>query len=231
MAGLHREARDDGRPKLVTESRLPAPTLRLAPGDYLINVAFGRATLTRRLSVKAGDMPPEKFVLNAGGLRLAALVENGAPASAPAVAFEIYADERDQFGNRTRIVGGVKPGVILRLNSGIYHVISTYGDANAQVRADVSVEPGKLTEATVAHAVGKATFKLVMRTGGEALADTQWTIATTLGDVVKESAGALPTHMLAPGNYVVSARSQGRIFRREFTLQHNDAVQVEVLVQ
>lgn len=221
----------DGKPKLVNESRAATPVLRLPVGDYLINAAFGRANITRRISIKQGEQPPEKFVLNAGGLRLSALVEHGTPAPATAVSVEIYSDERDQFGNRTRIAGGVRPGVILRLNSGIYNVVSTYGDANAQVRTDVSVEPGKLTEATVAHAVGKATFKLVMRSGGEALADTQWTITTPQGDVIKESAGALPTHMLAPGSYVVNARSQGRLFRREFTLQHNDALQVEVLVQ
>ena len=70
-----------------------------------------------------------------------------------------------------------------------------------------------------------------MRAGGEAMADTQWQITTPQGDVIKESGGALPTHMLAPGNYVVNATSQGRTFRREFTLQHSDALQVEIVVQ
>ncbi len=221
----------DGRNKLVTESRAPAPVLRLPVGEYLINASFGRSHMTRRLSVKQGDMPPERFVLNAGGLRLAALVANGEPAPANTITFDVFSDERDQFGNRTKILSGARPGVILRLNSGIYHLISTYGDANAMVRTDVTVEAGKLTEATVAHAVGKATFKLVMRTGGEALADTQWQITTPQGDPIKDSVGALPTHMLAPGNYVVNAKSQGRVFRREFTLQHSEALQVEVVVQ
>ena len=178
-----------------------------------------------------GEMPAERFVLNAGGLRLSALVANGEPAPANTIMFEVFSDERDQFGNRTKILGGARPSVVIRLNSGIYHLVSTYGDANAVVSTDVTVEAGKLTEATVAHAVGKATFKLVMRAGGEALADTQWQITTPQGDVIKESGGALPTHMLAPGNYVVNATSQGRTFRREFTLQHSDALQVEVVVQ
>ncbi len=219
------------RNKLVVESRVPAPTLRLPVGDYLINAAFGRANITRRLSVKQGDMPPERFVLNAGGLRLAALVANGEPAPPNTIMFEVFSDERDQFGNRAKILGGARPGLVIRLNSGIYQLVSTYGDANAVVRTDVTVEAGKLTEATVAHAVGKATFKLVMRAGGEALADTQWQITTVQGDIVKESVGALPIHMLAPGSYVVNATSQGRTFRREFTLQHSEALQVEVVVQ
>ncbi len=225
------EKAQPARNKLMVESRVPAPTLRLPVGDYLINAAFGRANITRRLAVKQGEMQPERFVLNAGGLRLAALVANGEPAPPNTIIFEVFSDERDQFGNRAKILGGARPGVVIRLNSGIYQLVSTYGDANAVVRADVTVEAGKLTEATVAHAVGKATFKLVMRAGGEALADTQWQITTTQGDVVKESVGALPTHMLAPGNYAVNATSQGRTFRREFTLQHSEAVQVEVVVQ
>jgi hypothetical protein len=225
------ETKQGPRNKLVIESRVPAPVLRLPAGDYLVNVAFGRANVTRRLSVKPGEMPPERFVLNAGGLRLSALVANGEPAAPNTISFDVFSDERDQFGNRAKILGGARPGVVVRLNSGIYQLVSTYGDANAVVRTDVTVEAGKLTEATVAHAVGKATFKLVMRAGGEALADTQWQITTAQGDVIKESVGALPTHMLAPGNYVVNATSQGRTFRREFTLQHSESVQVEVVVQ
>ncbi len=220
-----------GRPKFVTESRAPTPSLRLPQGDYVVHAAFGRAHMTRRLSLKAGDTVAERFILNAGGLRLTALVANGEQAAAGTVLFDVFSDERDQFGNRTKILSGARAGVIVRLNSGIYNIVSTYGDANAILRTDVSVEAGKLTEATVAHAVSRATFKLVLRTGGEALADTQWVIATPQGEVVKESVGALPTHVLAPGSYVVNAKSQGRVFRREITLQHNDVVQVEVLVQ
>ncbi len=76
---------------------------------------------------------------------------------------------------------------MIRLNAGAYHIVSTYGDANATVRADVTVEPGKITEATVKHAAAPVTFKLVQAAGGEALADTKWSILTTTGDVVKES--------------------------------------------
>jgi hypothetical protein len=225
------EAGDANRRKLVSQHREANPVLRLQPGDYIVNAAFGRAHLTRRITVKAGVQSVEPFVLNAGGLRLTALVGNGEPAPPNTVTYEIYSDERDQAGNRTRIMGGAKPGLIMRLNSGIYQIVSTYGDANAQVRADVTVEAGKLTDVTVAHAAAKVTLKLVTRAGGEALADTQWNIQDTHGEVIKESVGALPTHTLAPGTYVVNARSAGRVYRREFTVQHGEVAQVEVVIQ
>lgn len=221
----------DGRNKLVTTTREAVPTLKLAAGDYLVNAAFGRAHLTRKVSLAVGTTVTEKLVLNAGGLRLSAFVGDGQPAPANAVAYEIFADERDQSGNRAKIIGGVKPGVIIRLNSGIYHIVSTVGDANASVKADVTVEAGKLTEVSVAHAAAKVTLKLVQRSGGEALADTHWTITTPQGEIVKESVGALPTHTLAPGTYSVSAKQAGTVYRRDFTLRMGQTVQVEVVMQ
>jgi hypothetical protein len=225
------EGSEANRRKLVATHREASPVLRLPPGEYIVNAAFGRAHLTRRITVKSGVQSVEPFVLNAGGLRLAALVGNGEPAAPNTVTYDIYSDERDQFGNRTKIMGGAKPGLIIRLNSGIYHIVSTYGDANAQVRADVTVEAGKLTEATVAHAAAKVTFKLVTRPGGEALADTQWSVLDAQGDTVKDSVGALPTHTLAPGTYTVTAKSGGRVFRREFSVRHGESAQIEVVMQ
>ena len=111
-----------------------------------------------------------------------------------------------------------KPGLVIRLNAGAYHIVSLYGDANATVRADVTVEPGKITEATIKHAAAAVTFKLVQSPGGEALADTQWSILTTTGDVVKENAGALPTHILAVGDYAVVANHNGESYTSKFSV-------------
>jgi hypothetical protein len=49
--------------------------------------------------------------------------------------------------------------------------------------------------------------------------------------VVKESVGALPSHTLAPGNYVAVARSAGKAYRRDFAVRDGETVQVEVLVE
>lgn len=223
-------AEQDGKHKLLATNREAAPTLKLQPGDYVINAAFGRSHLTRRVHVQAGATTTEQFVLNAGGLRVSALL-GSSEAQSSLLSYSIYSDERDQFGNRTAVMTGAKPGLIVRLNAGIYHVVSTYGDANAVVRTDVTVEAGKLTEATVSHAAGKVTLKLVARSGGDALPDTVWSLQTPQGEVVKESVGALPTHILAPGSYTVVAKSQGRSFRRDFSIANGDAAQIEVMMQ
>jgi len=219
----------DGKLKLLSTHREATPTLQLEAGDYIVNVAFGRANLTRRIAVSGERPAQERFVLNAGGLRLTPAVATSEPINDKAVSYDVYSDERDQYGQRTKVMSGVKPGLVIRLNAGIYNVVGTYGDANAVTRSDVTVEAGKLTEATLTHAAAKVTFKLVARAGGDAIADTQWNIANAQGEVVKESVGALPTHIFALGTYTVSARNAGEVFQRTFTLQAGESVQIEVM--
>lgn len=222
---------DPRQAKLVTSLRGGSQNVKLPAGDYIITGTFGRAYAARRVKVNGDAQTTETFVLNAGGLRPQAFLPGGEVLPAQAVSIDIYSDERDQAGNRTLVVGAVRPGIVLRLNSGIYHLVSTYGDANAQVRSDVTVEAGKLTEAAITHHAARVTFKLVNRAGGDALADTQWSISSAQGIVVKESVGALPTHLLAPGTYRAIARSGGRVFQRDFSVKLGDNVQVEVIAQ
>lgn len=222
---------DAGRPRLLSTHREAQPALRLPAGDYVINAAFGRAHATRRVKVAAGGQASETFHINAGVLRLTAFSSAGERLAPASVRYEILSDERDQFGQRPRVASNLRPGALVRLNSGLYHVVSILGDANARATADLTVEPGKLTDVALVHHAAKVTLKLVQRAGGEALPDTQWSIATRTGEVVKESAGALPVHTLAPGSYVASASSAGRIFRRSFVVRSGESAFVEVLMQ
>jgi hypothetical protein len=220
---------EKGKVRLLSTHEEPSPKLALKPGEYVINAAFGRAYLTRKISLKPGIATVEQFVLNAGGLRVTAkLGDADAPAST--VRYNIYSD-RDQQDNRRTVMMGAKPGVVMRLNAGIYQIESTYGDANATVRTDVTVEAGKLTETVLKHTAARATFKLVARTGGEATADTQWRVETASGQLVKENAGAFPTHMLAPGKYIAVAKHAGKVYKREFSLEDGSQQEIEVLME
>lgn len=223
-------AAEKGKVRLLSTHEEASPVLSLQPGEYVINAAFGRAYITRKISLKAvaGEVV-EQFVLNAGGLRVAAKV-GGADAPGNTVRYNIYSD-RDQQDNRRTIMMGAKPGVVVRLNAGIYQIESTYGDANASVRTDVTVEAGKLTETVLTHAAARATFKLVARAGAEATADTQWRIETPTGQLVKENAGAFPTHMLAPGKYTAVAKHAGKVFKREFAVEDGSQQEIEVLME
>lgn len=221
----------DGKHRQITTLKDVSPVVKLAPGDYMINAAFGRAHLTRKITVKPIEQQTETFVLNAGGLRVSAVLSTGETVPERSAFYDIFSDERDQFGNRAKVMGGVRAGLIVRLNAGIYHIVSTYGDANATEQADVTVEAGKLTEATVRHTAGRITLKLVTQAGGEALADTRWSVLSQDGQLVKESLGALPTHILQVGNYTAVARQGGASFTQPFSVQPGEVRQVEVVMK
>ncbi len=202
---------------------------RLEPGSYLVHAAYGRAGATTRVTVEADKLRKETVILNAGGLRLSALGVGDQQLPADKISFDVYSRDVDQRGERQALVTGAKPGGIIRLNADTYRVVGHYGDLNAVVRAEIHVNPGKLTEATVYHKAAQVTLKLVNEPGGEALANTSWMVLTPSGDMVTESVGAFPTIVLAEGDYALVAKNQDRIFTRNFTVQPGFDREIEVV--
>ncbi|MEM6498130.1 MAG: hypothetical protein AAF709_15585 [Pseudomonadota bacterium] len=220
----------NGSTKIIKTSNRSEPQFKLPSGTFAVNVTFGLAHLTQTIRLKPGENISQKFIINAGGLKVLAKVGESNFLSSNSIRFNLMSDERDQFGNRKTVLSNVRPGKITRLNSGIYQIISKAGDANAVVSSEVTVEAGKLTEATVIHETAKVTLKLVRKRGGDALADTQWIIKDGSGQTVKQSAGALPTHILAPGRYTVTATSEGKAHTRAFLINNSDNVEVEIVI-
>jgi len=204
--------------------------VRLDPGDYIVHAAYGRAGSTRRIAV-TDPTGGEVVSLNAGGMRLSAVNGQIETLGAVDARFDIYAPDESGSDERYLIVGDAPPGKVISLNAGTYHVVSRYGDANAIVRADIRVEPGQLTEATIFQHAAKLTLKLVSQRGGEAIANTQWSVVTEAGETVIESVGAFPNVVLSEGEYIAIARNNGRIFESKFTVAEGQHRDVEVLVQ
>lgn len=215
----------DGRLALRATARGGRTTIQLPTGDYLIHAGFGRAGATKRVAI-AGDDHSESLVLDAGGLKLGAVVGDDEPVSAERLGFEIL--QENEEGELVSVVPRATPGRVLRLSAGTYHVISRYGEVNAVVRADIQVEPGKLTEAVMRHTGAEVTLKLVAAEGGEALANTSWTVLTQDGTTVHESIGAFPRIVLAEGSYSAVASHHDEVYSRDFTVEAGVDRDIEV---
>ena len=131
--------------------------------------------------------------------------------------------------DRTLVAQNLSANDIVTLNAGTYHVVSYFGDINAVVRADLRVEPGQMTEATLYHRSAQVTFKLVTETGGEAIADVEWTVKTADGATVYSNIGAFPATVLAEGDYLVLAKRGDTVYNREFEVQPGPGREIEVL--
>lgn len=219
---------EDGKLELVATATGGDADFRLEPGTYIVHTGFGFAGRTSRIAVNNG-VTSQTVLLNAGGMKLDAQFSGHMPIATGRVRFDIYEREFDNRGERRLVAGNIAPGEVVRLNADTYHVVSRYGAVNAIVRADIHVEPGKLTEATVYHNAARVTLKLVNQRGGEALANTAWSVLTPGGDVVAEGNGAFPAFTLASGEYQVIARNADKIYSRNFMVKTAEHGEVEVL--
>jgi len=220
----------DGKLPLVKEERGGVVRLPLPPGAYVVHAAYGRAGATRQVDMtRAGE--DETLVLNAGALKLTALVGKDRALNASQVKFDIFPGSDGADLENDPIASDVAPEQSVRLAAGTYHVVSRYGDANASVRADIRVEAGKVTDATLFQKAARITLKLVSDTGGEALANTSWSVLTPGGDSVFDSVGAFPEVVLAIGDYTAVAKHDDQIHERDFTVESGADREVEVLAK
>jgi hypothetical protein len=215
--------------KMLREDRNPSPNIALPPGNYVVHVSMGLVSAVRSVSLKA-DTDRETFLLPAGGLRIEGKV-GSSKIPQNQISFAIYKGSQFEGGERPPVVPSVAAGDVLLLPEGTYYIVSNYGDANSVVRSDIRVQAGKLTDVTVTHRAAVITLKLVSDKGGEALANTAWSVINPGGDVIKESIGAFPKVVLSEGDYRAIAKNEGKVYERVFSVVNGVDGEVEVIAR
>jgi len=231
--GLHwriYKPEQNGVPRLVKEDKGAAPVIALAPGNYVINVAFGLATATKAVQVRS-DAVREVFEIPAGGLRIEGRVGDVRIPQGQ-ISFELYKGSQFEPGDKRPLAHSIMTGDVVLVPEGTYHIVSNYGDGNSVVRSDIRVQTGKLTDTTINHRAAIITLKLVNERGGEARANTQWSVLTPGGDVIKESiVGAFPRVILAEGEYRTIARNDGKSYEGNFRVVNGVDREVEIVAR
>jgi hypothetical protein len=214
--------------RAIKEDKAASPVMTLPPGDYVVHVSFGLASAAKAVHLK--EATREVFDLAAGGVRLEGRVGDvKIPTSE--ITFDIFKGSQFEPGYTTPVAQGVSTGDVVVVPEGNYHIVSNYGDTNAVVRSDIRVQAGKLTDVTVSHRAALITLKLVSERGGDPIANTNWSVITPGGDVIKESTGVFPRLVLAEGDYRAIARNEGRTFERDFKVVAGVDGEVEVLAR
>jgi hypothetical protein len=217
----------NGNLAMVAKSGDANPTIQLPPGNYLVHVAYGAAQASDTLNVR-GTPTQKTMILDVGGLRLNAAFTGDAPIPPNLLHFDVFTTGTTD-AERTLVAGKVKPGEILTLNAGIYEVVSYFGDINATERADLRVQPGQLTEATLYQKAAQVSFKLATQAGGEAIADVDWAVKSKDGKQVFAQSGSYPSIVLEAGSYTVSAKRADKVYSKDFEVIADKAEDVVVL--
>ncbi len=220
---------ETGTFKLIREERGATPNIVLPPGGYVIHVTLGLVSAVRPVTLKS-ETDRESFLLPAGGLRIEGRVGTS-KIPQNQISFAIYKGSQFEVGERASLVPNVAAGDVALLPEGTYYIVSNYGDANSVVRSDIRVQAGKLTDVTITHRAAVITLKLVSDKGGEALANTAWSVITPGGDVIKESIGAFPRVVLSEGEYRAIAKNEGKVFERAFNVVNGVDGEVEVVAR
>jgi hypothetical protein len=213
--------------RLVKEERAPTPTFLLAPGNYIVHASIGLASAAKPVQLRS-ETVRETFEIPAGAIRLEGKVGD-VRIPAGQISFDLFTGSQFDTTERRPIAQNVMTGDVVLLPEGTYYIVSNYGDGNSVVRSDLHATAAKLTDVVVTHRAAVITLKLVNDPHGEALANTQWTVLTPGGDVIKESIGAFPRVVLAEGDYHVIARNEGKTFQRDFRVITGVDGEIEVL--
>jgi hypothetical protein len=215
--------------RLLKEDKAAAPTFVLPPGNYVVDASLGLANAAKAVQLRT-ETVREVFEIPAGGIRLEGRVGDVRIPTGQ-ISFDIFTGSQFNTTERRPIAHSVLSGDVVLLPEGTYYIVSNYGEGNSVVRSDVHVQTAKLTDIVVTHRAAVITLKLVNDSRGEALANTQWTVLTPGGDVIKESIGAFPRVVLAEGDYRAIARNEGKTFQRDFKVITGVDGEIEVLAR
>jgi hypothetical protein len=236
-------AEQDGSRTLVAESQAAQPTFTLAPGDYVVHLAFGLAGQTKRVTL-GEEEHSERLTLTAGALKIIGTLAD-APIPSNRLAIEIFVPQGHNPEGKL-VDSKSAAGDLIGLPEGPYHIVSTYLDqgpagsgkgantptpTNSIVAADIKVPAGKIIDLTMRHRFATLTLKLVNAPGAEALANSSFTVLTPGGDLIRELVGAFPSLVLAEGEYIVIARHEQKTYQTTFQVQSALDRDVEVIAQ
>ena len=205
-------------------------SFKMSKGEYFIHVSYGFASVVRRVKILEEENF-QVFILNAGALQLEAITSPDGPISSRLLRFDVFGVKADDRGIRPLIARNVRPMKIIPFTQGTYHVVSRYGKLNIETRADLRVQAGKLTQATMQHRAALVSFRLVRSAGSDAIANTSWSILAENGDVIKESTSIFPSLVLAEGNYTAIARNNEKIYSLDFKVNSGLNRDIEVLAE
>ncbi len=221
----------DGKLPLLAKADGGVKGFDVSPGEYLVHAAYGHSSAVRRIVVVPGNDQRETFTLNAGALQLSGVTGAGGRIPMNLLRFDVYSGEEDERNVRQLIARNVKPNEMVPFPAGTYHVVSQFGNLNAEIRADLRVEAGKVTQAVIEHRAARMTLRLVKQGGGDAIANTSWSVLTESGDVITESNSAFPAFVLSEGNYTAIARNDEKIYSRDFQVISGINQDVELMAE
>ncbi len=187
-------------------------SVKLQPGTYVINAAYGTARVEEAVNLPEGINLGVNLVLNAGGLRLLPRIEGKLPVEVGTIS-RIYATSGPDTGKL--VATSRLPGEILKLAAGDYRVESRFERGNAVAVTEVHVKPGIMSALDIDHHAGIVHFDFA----NDNAVNVIWDISSDKGEALPEFTGLDADLVLKPGHYLAQARAGSKVDTVNFTIE------------
>ena len=211
----------EGKRKRIETDYSARPQFMLSDGDYLIEVRWGNASISKDIKIVAGELFDEVFDLNAGILKVQGVPVEGADPLTSGLGWNVYSSKKDISGKRKRIDTDYSANPAFNLTKGKYHIIATWD--NASVAQDIEIVAGELNEQTFNLNAG--VLHLKASSGGTAIGGRiSWNIFAAKKNIegkrkrIDTDYSATPKFFLTEGKYFVVATQDKRSVSSEITI-------------
>jgi Ca-activated chloride channel family protein len=213
-----------------TQGRFTLPAAK-----YLVVAKRGNAILSRELEIAAGKRNEELFVMNAGLVKLSAVLTNGKDVLGKGMRWDVYSIDKDLEGKRKHYAGTYDAAPIFTFNEGKYLVVAKSGSAVRE--EEIEIKAGKRAEPVLDLNAGIVKLIAKASTGNEVSSGVRWDVYSAEKDLegkrqtIVGSYDAAPIFTLGSGKYLVVVKVGEATSDYELDVQPGDSKQVDVSMQ
>lgn len=226
----------EGKRKQVAFEHAESPVFTLPQGRYVASVEYGDTVAETEIKVEAGRQEVVVVDLNAGRVKLeAVLKERGKPVEA-AMGWSIFQPEVDLEGKRKQAAWEHAATPLFTLPQGRYLVSVQYGDAVAET--EIEIQAGQQEALVVDLNAGRVKLTATLTQGGQPVQEAmEWSVLQAEADPegnrkkVGWQYAASPIFTLPAGQYVVSVTGQGKTASRDLLVEADTSTDLVVVLE
>jgi Ca-activated chloride channel family protein len=139
----------NGKREKIDFSTAPEPLFKLSAGRYFIYAEHGDAASSMEAEVTSGELKEINMNLNAGYLKLHAILKEGAEPVTENMYWYVYKAEKDINSDREKVAQSGREEPLFKLSAGHYFIVAEYGNDNVTSSMEVEVTAGELNDITM----------------------------------------------------------------------------------
>jgi Ca-activated chloride channel family protein len=203
----------DGKRRLLDYTNAADPTYTLPAGAYQVELQSGLVLAAMTVDLKPGDVLEKRVFLNAGQVRLRAVLKEGGLSIQKSIHWYLTANTPDAKGEYETIGHNSSPSPTFTLGAGRHRFVVTVGSASKAF--EVNIEPDRLIEKSISLDAGQVKMTAVDKASGEPLTKVRWTVtrpeknAKGTYDQITYSSYHTPIFTLNAGRYRVVVEHGG----------------------